>query len=69
MNNQQKARESIIRIMRSSGVTLAEISKEIPCHRVTLDKFMKYDNALTPIMFMMIEQWVNDNVKDKNNGI
>jgi hypothetical protein len=49
--------------MRKRGLTLAQIGKEIPCHRITIDKFMKNDNSITPIMLMMIEQWV----KDKQN--
>ncbi len=64
MNNQQQTRDNIIRLMRKRGFTLAQISKEVPCHRITLDKFMKNDDLITPIMFMMIQQWVGDNLKE-----
>lgn len=66
MENQQQMRDSIIRLMRKRGFTLAQISKEIPCHRITLDKFMKSNDSITPIMLMMIEQWVGDNLKEKS---
>jgi len=65
MDNQQ-IRDGIVRVMRKRKITVKEISAEIPCHFATLTKFLKNNGPLTNNTMMMIEQWVNDNLKDNS---
>ena len=69
MNNKQHIRDGLIRIMRKRTLSLRQASEEIPCNRITLDKFLTSDDKLTPVMVMMIEQWVNDNLKETKDNL
>lgn len=62
-DRERLVRDGIIRIMRKRRITVAEISEEIPCHRLTISKFLK-QGELSDNMFMMVEQWVGDNLKE-----
>ena len=67
MNERQQIRDGLIRIMRARNLTILQVSKEIPCVRITLDKFITSNAKLAPLMVLKIEQWVNDNLKEKND--
>ena len=59
--NQAKIRDKLFQVLKSDGITLRILAKEIDISLVTILKFLKDEKDVDFIRLSKIEKWVDKN--------